>query len=34
MIARMTAIAPVRASEHVDEPRIHEHIARMLAARR
>jgi len=34
MIARMTAIAPVRVSEHVDEPRIHEHIARMLAARR
>lgn len=34
MIARMQAIPEVRASEHLDEPRIHEHIARMLAARR
>ena len=34
VLARMHAIAPVRASEHVDEPRIHDHIARMVAARR
>jgi hypothetical protein len=34
VIARMGAIPAVRASEHLDEPRIHEHIARMLAARR
>ncbi len=34
VIARMTAIPAVRASEHLDEPRIHEHIARMLEARR
>lgn len=34
VLARMQAIPAVRASEHVDEPRIHEHIARMLAARR
>jgi hypothetical protein len=34
MLARMDAIPPVRASQHVDEPRIHEHIARMLAARK
>jgi hypothetical protein len=33
LIARMQQIPPVRASEHLDEPRIHEHIARMLAAR-
>lgn len=33
-IARMEAIPPVRASQHLDEPRIHEHIERMLAARR
>lgn len=32
-LARMQAIPAVRASQHVDEPRIHEHIARMLAAR-
>ncbi len=34
VVARMHAIPPVRVSEHVDEPRIHDHIARMLAARR
>lgn len=34
VLARMHAIPPVRVSEHLDEPRIHEHIARMLAARR
>ena len=34
VLARMHAIPPVRASDHVDEPRVHEHIARMLAARR
>lgn len=34
VIARMRAIPPVRASEQLDEPRIHEHIARMLEARR
>lgn len=33
VVARMRAIAPVRMSPHVDEPRVHEHIARMLAAR-
>lgn len=33
VIARMQAIPPVRASQHLDEPRIHEHIERMLAAR-
>jgi hypothetical protein len=33
VIARMHAIPSVRVSKHVDEPRIHEHIARMLAAR-
>jgi hypothetical protein len=33
VIARMQAIPPVRASQHVDEPRIYEHIERMLAAR-
>lgn len=33
MFTRMRAIAPVRVSQHVDEPRVHEHIARMLAAR-
>jgi len=32
--ARMHAIPEVRASQHVDEGRVHEHIARMLAARR
>ena len=34
VVARMRAIPPVRASAHLDEPRIHEHIARMLAARK
>lgn len=33
LIARMQQIPPVRASEHLDEPRIHQHIVRMLAAR-
>ncbi len=34
VLARMHAVAQVRAAQHLDEPRIHEHIARMLAARR
>jgi hypothetical protein len=34
VIARMQALPPVRASQHLDEPRIHEHVARMLAARK
>lgn len=34
VIARLHAIPPVRVSRHVDEPRVHAHIARMLAARR
>lgn len=34
VLARVHAIPAVRVSAHVDEPRIHEHIARMLAARR
>lgn len=34
VLARMHAIPPVRVAHNVDEPRIHEHIARMLAARR
>lgn len=34
VLARMHAIPPVRAAQHLDEPRIHDHIARMLAARR
>lgn len=33
VLARLHAIPAVRMSEHVDEPRVHEHIARMLAAR-
>ena len=33
LLARMTALPAVRVAQHVDEPRIHEHIARMLAAR-
>ena len=33
VLARMHAIPPVRAAQHVDEPRVHEHITRMLAAR-
>jgi hypothetical protein len=34
VISRMRGIPATRVSEHLDEPRIHEHIARMLAARR
>jgi hypothetical protein len=34
VLARMHAIPAVRSATHVDEPRVHEHIARMLAARR
>ena len=34
LLARMSALPAVRASQHVDEPRIHEHIARMLDARK
>lgn len=34
VLALMHEIPPVRVAQHVDEPRIHEHIARMLAARR
>ncbi len=34
VLAALEAVPPVRASEHVDEARIHEHIARMLHARR
>lgn len=34
VLARVHVIPPVRVAQHVDEPRIHEHIARMLAARR
>ncbi len=34
LLARMQAIPAVRASDHLDEPRIHEHIERMLVARR
>jgi hypothetical protein len=30
----MMAIAPARGSQHLDEPRIHAHIERMLAARK
>jgi hypothetical protein len=33
LLRRMHAIPAVRMSAHVDEPRIHDHIARMLAAR-
>jgi hypothetical protein len=33
VLERMQQIPPVRASEHLDEPRIHAHIERMLAAR-
>jgi hypothetical protein len=34
VLARMQALPPLRISEHVDEPRIYEHIERMLAARK
>lgn len=33
LLTRMQAIAPVRASQHLDEPRVHAHIERMLVAR-
>jgi hypothetical protein len=33
LIERMQAIAPARASKYLDEPRIYEHIERMVAAR-
>ncbi|MEO6777259.1 MAG: hemerythrin domain-containing protein [Kofleriaceae bacterium] len=33
LLARMQALPPVRVGSHVDEPRIHEHIARMLGSR-
>lgn len=32
-LARAHAILAVRASQHLDEPRVHEHIERMVAAR-
>ena len=34
VLARMQALPPLRISEHVDEPRIYDHIDRMLAARK
>jgi len=34
VLEAMRAVPPVRASAHLDEPRIHDHIARMLEARR
>jgi hypothetical protein len=34
ILAQMQALPPVRIGQHVDEPRIHEHIVRMLEARR
>ncbi len=34
VLARMRAIPEARAATHVDEARVHAHIARMLAARR
>ena len=34
VLAQMHAIPAVRVSQHLDEPRVHEHIARMLIARR
>jgi hypothetical protein len=33
LIARMEAIPAVRASQHLDEPRVHAHIERMLEIR-
>jgi hypothetical protein len=33
VIARMRAVPSVRVSDHVDEPRVHAHVARMLDAR-
>lgn len=32
-LARAHAIPAVRVAQHLDEPRVHEHIQRMLAAR-
>ena len=32
-LARAHAIPTVRVSQHLDEPRVHEHIKRMVAAR-
>jgi hypothetical protein len=34
ILARMQALPPLRISQHVDEPRIYEHIDRMLAVRK
>lgn len=34
VVARMHAIPPARVSQHLDDPRVHAHIERMLAARR
>jgi hypothetical protein len=34
VLARMQALPPLRIAQHLDEPRIYEHIDRMLAARR
>jgi hypothetical protein len=34
ILEAMRAVPVVRASAHLDEPRIHDHIARMLQARR
>ena len=33
VLTRMQALPPLRISQHVDEPRIYEHIERVLAAR-
>lgn len=33
VLARMQALPPLRISQHIDDPRIYEHIDRMLAAR-
>ena len=33
ILARMQALPPLRISQHVDEPRIYEHIERVLSAR-
>jgi hypothetical protein len=34
ILARMQALPPLRISQHVDEPRIYDHIDRLLAARK
>jgi hypothetical protein len=34
VLEAMRAVPAVRAGQHLDEPRIHDHIARMLEARR